>query len=115
MVGFVDDTQAREILASSRIFALPSSREGFGLTVAEAMACGLPCILSDLPAFREAFSAAAIFVQGSLPQDWASPIIELLRDEKMQILYSESSKKLAANYKWENVAQTEKVAMSCYK
>jgi glycosyltransferase involved in cell wall biosynthesis len=32
-------------------FVFPSHREGFGLAVAEALACGLPALLTPLPAF----------------------------------------------------------------
>lgn len=43
--GFAKDEQALYvILQSAKIFALPSTREGFGMTLVEANACGLPAI-----------------------------------------------------------------------
>jgi len=37
-------------LKSSKIFVLPSTREGFGITALEALACGLPVVTVDHPA-----------------------------------------------------------------
>jgi len=43
-----DDLIAR--LKSSKVFVLPSTREGFGITALEALACGLPVVTVDHPA-----------------------------------------------------------------
>ena len=37
-------------LKSSKVFVLPSTREGFGITALEALACGLPVVTVDHPA-----------------------------------------------------------------
>jgi len=42
--GTVDDAQLKKEFASCRVFALPSTREGFGLVFIEAMAHGKPCV-----------------------------------------------------------------------
>ena len=46
-VGFVEGFQKERITANADIFVLPSFQESFGVAVVEAMAMGLPVIISD--------------------------------------------------------------------
>jgi glycosyltransferase involved in cell wall biosynthesis len=46
-------TDITEILSYSDIHVMPTRSEGFGLVAAEAMAAGLPSVVTDLPVLRE--------------------------------------------------------------
>lgn len=44
---------ARRWLPAADAFLFPSRREGFGTAMIEAMACGLPCVVADLPGITD--------------------------------------------------------------
>ncbi len=51
LLGYRDDVP--ELLKASDIFVLPSVREGLNVSLMEAMASGLPCIVSDIRGNRD--------------------------------------------------------------
>ena len=53
--GWLPHEQVLREMASAALVVVPSdgTQEGFGLVVAEALACGTPVVLSDIPVFRE--------------------------------------------------------------
>jgi len=59
-MGFVKDhDKVLETIKSSHAFALPSTVEGFGISIIEAMALKVPYVASDIPAIREATHGGA--------------------------------------------------------
>ena len=53
LLGTVPDEEMPAWYHAADAFAFPSVSEGFGLAVLEAMAAGLPVVLTDLPVFAE--------------------------------------------------------------
>jgi len=49
----LSDFEVRCVYKLCTLFVFPSSYEGFGIPILEAMAAGCPIVLSDIPAFRE--------------------------------------------------------------
>jgi glycosyltransferase involved in cell wall biosynthesis len=61
--GMLRDTMKWSALAAAEVFALPSHQENFGIAVAEALACGVPVLISrEVNIWREIESANAGFV-----------------------------------------------------
>jgi glycosyltransferase involved in cell wall biosynthesis len=52
-LGTVPDAELPAWYAAADVLAFPSTREGWGLAVLEAMSAGLPVVTSDLPVFLE--------------------------------------------------------------
>lgn len=107
VTGFVSDKKVAQLLASSKIFVLPSRMEGFGLAVAEAMAAGLPCILSNLPALKENFHSAAVFVEPKNVDGLAQAIFALLSDPEKRSKLKKRGQRLVKAFSWEEVAKKE--------
>jgi glycosyltransferase involved in cell wall biosynthesis len=57
--GLVDHAAVIGRMKSARVLVFPSTREGFGLTVAEALAAGTPVVAYDIPAIRETLGDGA--------------------------------------------------------
>jgi glycosyltransferase involved in cell wall biosynthesis len=61
--GMLRDSMKWSALAAAEVFALPSHQENFGIAVAEALACGVPVLISrEVNIWREIESANAGFV-----------------------------------------------------
>jgi glycosyltransferase involved in cell wall biosynthesis len=72
-----------------------SSHEGFGLSVAEAMASGLPCFLSDIPVFHEVTAGKAFFFTLNDPQVAAGLIMSFIQDKSQAEALSDEGFTLA--------------------
>jgi len=74
----------RRLLASvyrrASLLMQPSEREGFGLPVIEAMACGTPVVASDVPALQEAGGPSATYCPVADVPAWSDSVVELLRE-----------------------------------
>ncbi|MDQ3346351.1 MAG: glycosyltransferase family 4 protein, partial [Acidobacteriota bacterium] len=82
VLPFLDRATLAAVYRRSAIVLLPSEREGFGLPVLEALACGTPVIASDIEALREVGGPAA---QYCAPEDviaWTDAVIGPLGERR---------------------------------
>ena len=72
----------RDILAAvyrrAAVVLQPSEREGFGLPVVEAMACGTPVVASCIPVLREIGGEAAVYCPVGDVSSWTETLAQLL-------------------------------------
>jgi alpha-1,3-rhamnosyl/mannosyltransferase len=80
----VPDDDLRGLYAGAEALAYPSLHEGFGLPVAEAMACGIPVVTSRTSSLPEVAGGAALLVDPRDPQEIASCFLDLLRDPALR-------------------------------
>lgn len=52
-IGFIDEARKRSLLTESDVFVQLSTREGLSIATLEALASGVPCVVSNLPGVRE--------------------------------------------------------------
>lgn len=59
--GWVDDQDVKNYVANAELMVFPTLYEGFGIPPLEAMACGCPVIVSDIPVTKEVCGDAAVY------------------------------------------------------
>jgi glycosyltransferase involved in cell wall biosynthesis len=88
-------TVERDLLAAiyrrAAVVLLPSEREGFGLPVVEALACGVPVVASDLAVLREVGGDAALYCPIDDIASWAETVVQLLLERQLPQKKSERS------------------------
>ncbi len=85
-LGYVSDAELPALYRGAEAFVYPSRFEGFGMPVIEAMACGVPCVVSSHPSLDEACGDAAVRAAPDSPEEFAEGIRRALadRDELVQ-------------------------------
>lgn len=83
-LGRVTDVQLKTYYKKAQCFVYPSVYEGFGIPPLEAMACGIPTVVSDIPPLREVCGDASLYVNPSNEKDIAEKLTLLLSDIELQ-------------------------------
>ena len=60
LLGRVPHERVEQLMRAADIFVLGSHREGSGYSLIEALACGLPPVVTDIPSFRSLTAAGAV-------------------------------------------------------
>ncbi|HYL70566.1 MAG TPA: glycosyltransferase family 4 protein, partial [Candidatus Dormibacteraeota bacterium] len=60
LLGRVPHERVEELMRAADLFVLGSHREGSGYSLIEALACGLPPVVTDLPSYRELTAGGAV-------------------------------------------------------
>ncbi|CAN5412475.1 hypothetical protein BH23ACT9_BH23ACT9_28960 [soil metagenome] len=79
-LGFVDDAAMRNLYGAADALVFPSTYEGFGLPVVEALEAGTPVICADLPPLRDLAGAAGRFFDPFEPASIAASIEAVWND-----------------------------------
>jgi glycosyltransferase involved in cell wall biosynthesis len=104
--GFVPDEDLIALYNMAKLFVFPSKREGFGLPVLEAMACGLPAIGSNCSSIPEIMGCDDALFD---PQDTASitaKMAQALQDQGFYNALREHSLAQAKKFSWDRSART---------
>lgn len=105
VIGFVDDKDLPSIYTAAEIFLSPSLDEGFGLPIAEAMACGLPVVTSDIPSSHEIAGSAALYADPENINDISEKLCLLATDKKLAKKLGQEGIKRAKMFTWEKSAE----------
>jgi glycosyltransferase involved in cell wall biosynthesis len=79
-LGFTPPAELPRLYRGAAVFVYPSLFEGFGMPVVEAMACGVPCVVSSHPSLDEACGDAAVRADPADPVAIAAAIERALAE-----------------------------------
>lgn len=103
-VGYVDSDMAN-FYRAAKCLVCPSTYEGFGFPVLEAMACGCPVIASNSGALPEICGEAACYVDPGDSQDIANAIIKLTSEENLRCEAIERGLRRAGEFDWDRTVR----------
>jgi glycosyltransferase involved in cell wall biosynthesis len=103
ITGYVDTPQRIDLYARAMMLVLPSYEEGFGLPVLEAMACGVPVIVSSRGSLPEVAGAAASPIDPDDADGFADAMRTLL-DPAVAAAAAERGRAQASRYSWDGCA-----------
>ncbi len=107
LTGFVAGPDKAELLGEADIFVLPSYQENFGLAVAEAMAAGIPVVISDrVNLHPEVARYRAGLVTTLDRREIAAAIEKLLDDEALQREMGHNGQRLVQEkFNWASISR----------
>ena len=104
-LGELPDADLALLYNLADVFVLPSYREGFGLPVIEAMACGVPVIVSNRASLPEIAGGAGLVFDPDRVDELSALMYNVISDRLMRKNLSEQGIARAAHFSWENTAQ----------
>ncbi|MFC1637900.1 glycosyltransferase family 4 protein [Patescibacteria group bacterium] len=105
LLGFVENDESFSIIKKSDVFVFPSHEEGFGIAVADAMACDTPVISWDLSVYEEIFEDKSIQVNENDIDSFAKEVVGLLKSEEKNRELVRKASEFVEKYSWESIAR----------
>ena len=104
--GFVPDIS--EYYAASDVFVFPTLYEPFGLVITEALASGLPVIVSEFAGATDIMNDGreGLLLKNPInPKEIAEKVNILVEDENLRNQMSRNARKTAEKYSWDIIAE----------
>ncbi|MEI7636283.1 MAG: glycosyltransferase family 4 protein [Syntrophus sp. (in: bacteria)] len=105
-LGYVSEEEKIRRMQRAHLFLMPAVREGWGLVVTEANACGTPAIGYDVPGLRDSIrdGQTGCLVQPD-PEALAHCAIKLLGDDGLRTAYAERALAWSRTLTWDRTAE----------
>ncbi len=105
IINHVTDEDLIRFYKISDAFLFPSTLEGFGLPLIEAMACGTPIIASNTSAIPEVVEDAAILIDPKDINALSNALYNLLTDEDLKEELIRKGLQQSTKFRWETTAK----------
>jgi glycosyltransferase involved in cell wall biosynthesis len=103
--GWLPREDLRILLHGAKALFFPSLYEGFGLPLLEAMAAGVPLLVSDIPVHHEIVQEAALFVDPFSLNSIVEGIKRIVEDEKLRKKLIQKGYERVTDFSWKKSGQ----------
>lgn len=104
LVGRVSDQELRDLYRRSWLAVSASVREGWGMTLTEAAACGTPSVATDIAGHYDAVSRDRSGLLRTTDEDLAAAIVAVCNDSDLRSRLSRGALERAGELTWEHGA-----------
>jgi alpha-1,3-rhamnosyl/mannosyltransferase len=105
-LGYVDEQDLPALTAGAVAHAYPSLYEGFGFPLAQAMACGVPSITSNVSSMPEVAAGSALLVDPHSESEIREALLKMLTSATLRAQLGGIGKLHALqHYTWEQAAR----------
>ena len=102
--GRLSDDEQLDAYRSAWVVASTSGKEGWGMTLTEAAACGTPGIATDIPGHRDAIQDGQSGILVGLNESFADRLSEVLLNDQLRASLSEGALAYAQTLTWDRTA-----------
>lgn len=106
LTGYLPEEQKISAMKSSKLFIFPSYEEGWGISITEAMACGLAVICYNLEAYN-VFGNSIVRIEIANKQAMAKVVSDFLNDKSKLEDAALRAKEATKDLSWDNIASEE--------
>jgi glycosyltransferase involved in cell wall biosynthesis len=104
--GYVDEDKKIDLMRKAHALLVPGVREGWGLVVTEANACGTPAIGYRVPGLQDSIRDEETgLLTDTNPESLARAILRLLNDEALRTRLAENALKWSREFSWQRTAE----------
>ena len=105
-LGHAPGADLPALMRQALALALPSLHEGFGMPLAEAMACGTPTLAADSSCLPEVVGDAGLLLPPRDPVAWAEALHRVAGDADLRRELGERGQSRAGLFTWDRAAAT---------
>lgn len=105
LTGWIPREELYELYAHASACVIPSTFEGFGMPVLEALAAGIPTACADIPPLRESAGDAVLFFDPLDEDAIAAALDRITEDEPLRRSFAERGPRQALEFTWERTAR----------
>ncbi len=105
LTGWISREELFDLYERAFACVYPSTFEGFGMPVLEALAAGVPAAVSDIPPLREVAADAVLLFNPANEAEIVSALVQLADDDQLRKRLAEEGSRRAAGFSWRAAAE----------